>query len=246
MTARPRLVAVGLGVAALLVAACSSGASKAAAPTTSAPAGAAAAIDVASSPVARPTITGPVTGGTPDVPANAMPTAWKDQYHYTEQEYFIAGTATAYAARGTLGTDGRWSVTPSTTAAYKTRLLVRYPSNPARFNGTVIVEWLNVTAGRDSDADFGFAGPELLRDGYAYVGVSAQATGVVGGGGKIPIPGYDPLPLVQQNPARYAGLVHPGDDYSYDIFSQAAQAVWHPKGPNPLGASAPPHGDRHR
>jgi hypothetical protein len=232
---------VGAVVAVVLVLAatsCSSGSgsSKAAdgTPATGVPATVAD-----TSPVPSPTITGPVTGGTPDVPANAMPASLKDQYHYTEREYFIAGTATAYQPTGTPGDDGKWTVAPASTAAYKTRLLVRTPTDPAKFNGTVIVEWLNVTAGRDSDADFGFAGPELLRDGYAYVGVSAQATGVVGGGGKIPIPGYDPLPLVQQNPARYAGLSHPGDDYSYDIFSQAAQAIRRPDGPNPLGTLHP-------
>ena len=88
-----------------------------------------------------------------------MPTDWKSRYHYREQEYFIAGTATAYQAQGALNQDGTWSVTPAGTAPYKTRLLVREPTDPKKFNGTVVVEWLNVTAGRDSDADFGFAGP---------------------------------------------------------------------------------------
>jgi hypothetical protein len=34
---------------------------------------------------------------------------------------------------------------------------------------------------------------------------------------------------------RYAGVVHPGDQYSYDIFSQAAQALRKPVGANPMG-----------
>jgi hypothetical protein len=34
---------------------------------------------------------------------------------------------------------------------------------------------------------------------------------------------------------RYAALVHPGDSYSYDIFSQAGGAVLDPNGPDPLG-----------
>jgi hypothetical protein len=240
---RARLLLVAAVVLALGAAACSSsGSSKTgqAAGTTAAPVTSGTVLaNPAASPVPSPTVTGPVTGGTPAVAANAMPTAWKNQYHYREQEYFIAGTATAYRAQGALNQDGTWSVAPAGTAPYKTRLLVREPTDPKKFNGTVVVEWLNVTAGRDSDADFGFAGPELLRDGYAYVGVSAQATGVVGGGGKIPIPGYNPLPLVQQNPTRYAGLTHPGDDYSYDIFSQAAQAIRRPDGPNPLGGLHP-------
>lgn len=192
--------------------------------------------------VAIPKVTGPVTGGTPDLPVNAMLVAYKTRYGYSENEYFIEGTATAYRPRGALGVDGKWSVTKGSTAPYKTRIIVRTPNDPARFNGTVVVEWLNVTAGRDSDPDFGFAGPELLREGFAYVGVTTQKVGVGGGPGlTLPIPGYHPKPLIDQNPARYRGLHHPGDDYAYDIFSQAAQALLAPNGPRPLGALQPRH-----
>jgi hypothetical protein len=192
------------------------------------------------SPVAVPTVTGPITGGSPDLPVNAMPRDLATKYGYSESEYFFSGTATAYAANGTLGQDGKWSVKPSTTAPYKSRIVVRTPADPTKFNGTVVVEWLNETAGRDSDPDFGFAHLELLRDGFAYVAVSAQALGITGEGGfKLPIPGYNPVPLRVQNPTRYGTLEHPGDDYSYDIFSQAAQALWRPKGPNPLGTLHP-------
>jgi hypothetical protein len=70
--------------------------------------------------------------------------------------------------------------------------------------------------------------------------VSAQALGITGEGGfTIPIPGYHPVSLKVQNPTRYSSLTHPGDDYSYDIFSQAAQALWRPKGANPLGSLHP-------
>ena len=78
--------------------------------------------------------------------------------------------------------DGKWTITPTTTATYKTRIIVRRPANPAHFNGTVIVEWMNVSAG-ESAPDWDFLNPMLMRDGYAYVGVSAQALGVDGGTG---------------------------------------------------------------
>ena len=51
-----------------------------------------------------------------------------------------------------------------------------------------------------------------------WVGVSAQSVGVEGGGGAFDIS------LKVVDPVRYGGLNHPGDDYSYDIFSQAAQS----------------------
>jgi hypothetical protein len=57
--------------------------------------------------VARPTVTGPVTGGTHDLPFNAMPVGLAERYGYVEDEYLLAGEATAYRAQGELGEDGR-------------------------------------------------------------------------------------------------------------------------------------------
>ncbi|MFC4910534.1 alpha/beta hydrolase domain-containing protein [Actinomadura gamaensis] len=149
-------------------------------------------------------------------------------FGYTESEYFLAGTATSYAPSGIWTSDGRWGVRPSGQAAYKTRLLVRRPSDPSKFNGTVVVEWLNVSGQIDISPDYWFERDELLRKGYAWVGVSAQAVGVNGGLGDVKgLKGWDP--------ARYGSLVHPGDAYSYDIFSQAGRALRHPAGPDPLG-----------
>ncbi len=79
------------------------------------------------------------------------------------------------------------------------------------FNGTVIVEWLNVTAGADSPPDWIMAHNEFIREGYAYVGVSAQAVGV----------NALKNSTTPATAARYASLKHPGDSYSYDIFSRA-------------------------
>jgi hypothetical protein len=182
-------------------------------------------------------VTGPITGGKYGVPFTTLPKPLAQQYGYSEQEYFVSGTATAYAPKGTLGLDGHWGVTPTTTAPYETRIVVRRPTDAAKFNGTVIVEWLNVTSGMDSDPDFGFAHDELMRDGFAYVGVSAQTVGINGGGVTIPIPipGLDIKALKAWDPDRYAALNHPGDDYSYDIFSQAGQAVANSTTVKPLG-----------
>ncbi len=116
-------------------------------------------------------MSGPIEGGKYGMPFNPMPTRLADQYGYEEHEYFISGTATAYQAVGDWTADGKWSIAPTTTAPYVTRLLVRRPTDPSKFNGTVVVEWLNVTSGMDADPDFGFAHDELMRDGFAYVGV---------------------------------------------------------------------------
>ena len=57
---------------------------------------------------------------------------------------------------------------------YKTRMLVRRPADPRKFNGTVVLEWYNVTTGQDIDFNYGAAHEYLLRNGYAIVAVSAQ------------------------------------------------------------------------
>jgi hypothetical protein len=232
-----RLLTV-IAVGALLASACSSS-KQSSTPSTAGP-GTTVAPAPPRSPVAVPTVTGPVSGGTPDVPVNAAPPSLLAKYGYSEREYFFSGTATAYTPVGSVGADGRWTVARATTAPYKSRMVVRTPADPKKFNGTVVVEWLNETAGRDADPDFGFAHLEIMRDGDAYAAVSAQALGITGEGAfKLPIPGYDPVSLKVQNPARYGTLVHPGDAYSYDIFSQAAQALWRPNGANPLGSLHP-------
>jgi hypothetical protein len=123
-------------------------------------------------------------------------------------------------------------VTPGNTEPYKTRIVVRRPIDARKFNGTAVVEWLNVTLGLDVAVDWTFAHTELIRDGFAWVGVSAQYVGVEGGPGIVPGPSQ---PLKTANPARYGSLDHPGDSFSYDIFSQAARAIRVPSGPNPLG-----------
>lgn len=184
-------------------------------------------------------VEGPITGGTYDLPYLAMPEGWEEQYGYTEEEFFLSGEATGYDANGTLTTDGRWDVTESDeTAPYTTRIVVRRPVDAADFNGTLVVEWLNVSAGRDSDPDFGFLADELLSKGYAYASVSAQKMGVEPGGLGIEIPNVPPealAPLKTWDPERYGSLAHPGDAFSYDIFSQAARTVIDTGDDAPLG-----------
>ena len=108
---------------------------------------------------------------------------------YVEEEFFLEGEATAYEPDGPLAADGQWTVTPGETAPYRTRILVRYPEDPEAFDGTVFVEWFNVTGGIDVDVDFGLGYPAIIDAGSAYVGVSAQAVGVEGGGPAIEIAG---------------------------------------------------------
>jgi hypothetical protein len=152
---------------------------------------------------------------------------------YTEHEFFVGGTATSFNAVDTPA-DGRWTATPGKTARYRTRVIVRTP--PAnKFSGTVLVEWFNVSA-VESSPDWAYLSQEIGREGDAYVGVSAQRQGVEGGKTLLNVNvnpktasslggSADKSGLKHIDPARYGTLNHPGDAYSYDIFSQVGRAA---------------------
>jgi hypothetical protein len=181
-----------------------------------------------------PAVTGPITspGGAFITPPSALDLAAAG---YVEEEFFIAGTARAHSPAGAFTGDGKWPATLGETAPYKTRILVRRPVSATKFNGTVVVEWLNVSGGLDAAPDFTFAHTFLLREGFAWVGVSAQFVGVEGGASPLGLN----LSLKAVNPARYGSLSHPGDSFSYDMFSQAAAAIRSPSGIAPLGTLQP-------
>src|SRR5215207_1478926 len=141
---------------------------------------------------------------------------------YEQSEYFFGGTASAYTSATPLTSDGKWKVTAASTAPFTTRLLVYRPAQAKDFNGTVIVEWNNVSGGLDSAPIWIAAHDELIREGYAWVGVTTQAVGVQGGGTRSVVANLD---LKHVDPERYGTLEHPGDSYSYDMYRQAGEAV---------------------
>ena len=149
---------------------------------------------------------------------------------YVEEEWFLTGTATAYIRDGEWQRDGRWAVSPAELAPYTVRMLVRRPAAGA-FNGVVLVEWLNVSGQAEGAADYMQMAEEIVRGGYAWVGVGAQAVGVHAPGSG----------LKAWDPERYAALAHPGDRFSYGIFSQAARAVRGGADARPLGDLRPEH-----
>lgn len=157
-----------------------------------------------------PTLEGPVAGlGSPWLSGTSFDL---DEVDYVAAEYFFGGVANGYAPVGELTEDGRWQVEPADTAEYRTRFVLYRPRDAAAFNGSVIVEWLNVSAGFDSAPDWIMMHTELVRDGWVWVGVSAQEVGVEGH-------------LKRLDAERYGSLKHPGDTFSYDIFSQVAQVL---------------------
>lgn len=142
-------------------------------------------------------------------------------FGYLEEEYFFEGEAASVAVReledGLVLSDGH---------RYRARLISRRPSDPGRCNGTVIVEWLNVTTFANVDQLWWEGSvPRMLMDrGFAYVGVSVQRHGI-----HAPDTG-----LREWSPARYGSLdLTDGsqvldDSLAFDIFSQAGELTRDP------------------
>jgi hypothetical protein len=147
----------------------------------------------------------------------------------------LEGITVAYRHRDDDRPDrgGRWVAEETGEAAYRTRILVLAPTEPARFNGTVVLHWQNVSAG----FEIGRPEEDELYRGYAWVGVSAQEISLYGSPWGASIRGRSSAPqgLIDTDPERYSTLSHPGDAGSFEIFGQAAGAI----GPERVGEIDP-------
>ena len=178
-----------------------------------------------SAQVPNPTVTGPIASTAVPGDASHSYVFFATNHElsvngYVEEEYFIEGTANTYNTP-----TGATGSVLTTNNPYKTRIVVRRPADKARFNGTVLVEWYNVTNGFDAENVWFFAWEHVLRSGYAWVGVSAQRVGVER--------------LKSWNPDRYGTLNISSDAVAYDAFSQAGQAIRHPGAIDVLGGLKP-------
>jgi len=146
---------------------------------------------------------------------------------YLEEEYFYSGLANVYDATVAPGIGAR--ATPSPTASivssghpYMTRMVVRRPARASAFNGTVVVEWLNATSQYDVEALWFRTHEFLIRDGYAWVGITAQSAPITN----------PALGLKAFSPKRYGsldltdgGTLTTGDPLSFDVYGQGLQAI---------------------
>src|SRR5260370_4509858 len=186
-------------------------------------------------------VTGPVEG----LPGIIMAGFDLGRVGYTLEDFFLEGTATSFEPVGSAGEDGHWQVTPSGQAPFVTRLVVCRPSDPAAFTGTVVLEWLNVSAGFDAPAHWMLTHRQVVRAGWAWVGVSAQRAGVEGGS-IFDSAGAEPdqasrallLPALKaSDPGRYGGLLRPPDALPSHLLSPPPPAGRPARG---LAARRPP------
>jgi hypothetical protein len=142
-------------------------------------------------------------------------------YGFVEQEFKIEGTANSY----TIPAAAYPAVTKDATVAttgnpYRTRMMVYRPTDPAKFNGTVLVEWVNASNGWDTPIHWFEQKEMILRQGYGYVWISNQNSTISGTNG-----------LKLWSPTRYGTLdvtnggKFTAEELSNDIFSQTAKAV---------------------
>lgn len=157
-----------------------------------------------------PTLT-PLTGGSGIALTAARPGPDLAAAGWSEVEYAASGVAAAAdPAHGE--------------AAFTTRVVVRRPVQAAT-SGTLVVEWLNVSSGADAAPDWTYLADELVRQGHAWAGVSAQHNGVESGSATVAVEGVALQGLKGVDPARYGALDHPGDAYAYGIFTEVARSV---------------------
>lgn len=153
---------------------------------------------------------------------------------YTEGEYILKGTASRYRVKDEMSD----AELIDSGHPYVTRVIVRRPTDPAKFNGTVVVEWLNVTTGQDIDIIFASTRELLLREGYAFVGATVQRAGAQQlaqwnparyGNLSFEADKLDPATGEELDPARFPSIG--GDVLSFDVFSQISAAVTAPSSP---------------
>lgn len=160
-------------------------------------------------PVPAPTVTGPIAVTEDSFPFLSTDTV--DAFGYVEEEFFIEGVAF----------DENFQVD----SPYRTRIVVRRPAAAQDSNGTVVLEWNNVTGGYDQEYEWFTSRDYFMRSGITWVGVSNQFVGV--------------NELKNKKPQRYSSLEFDGDGASDDVFSQAAQALLAPVDVDPLAGARP-------
>ena len=145
---------------------------------------------------------------------------------YVEEEFFVEGTASVYnyatlpAVRGDVVEIPELSELP-----YKTRIIVRRPADPADFDGTVVIEWMNSTSGFDVSTVWDLSAEYFAREGKVYVGWtnSNQSLAFLLGGCR-------PIELLPAScGSRYESLVISENGQAYEIGSQIATLLRDPQ-----------------
>ncbi len=147
-----------------------------------------------------------------------------NQFGYSEEEYFISGTANVYSWE-----QAGPAIVKTPNAPYTNRILVRRPIDSTKFSGVVVFEVLNATQSWDLTSMWAQLWEKILRDGDIYIGVTSRPIAV--DNLKIYNPERysrlswsNPLPQSQRNPnpPLFITPSNPADEDGlvWDIISQ--------------------------
>ena len=139
----------------------------------------------------------PVVPGDPETRSTPFIAWFMDlsQDGYVEEEYEVAGEANIYGYVDD-GAESPDVEVIDSGLRYTTRILVRRPVDPKRFNGTVIYEILNATAGWDGDPIWQSNFEYITREGAIWVGMTTKPVTV-----NFLREGWDAWPVVDRNAA---------------------------------------------
>lgn len=183
------------------------------------------------------TVEGPIPFDSPAGPPHD-PTARNGQSGYIAAEYFISGRANVFnydrqPARTNVP-PGSGLVVRYPDLPYKTRVYVWGPTNPNRFSGDVVIEFLNSSAGFDSAPQWLISHDYFARAGMAYIAVTTSAST------SIPFLKAGCHSIGPSCGSRYASLMMTDNGQEYEIVSQLVTALKRQTGKaRPLPAGYP-------
>lgn len=90
---------------------------------------------------------------------------------YTEKEFFLSGKANVYDLDPTT----QRAVVRSSGNPYTTRLMVRYPTDPAKFSGRVYIEILNASNSYDVENTWRRSWQHMINKGDAFIGITSKS-----------------------------------------------------------------------
>jgi hypothetical protein len=122
-----------------------------------------------------PEITGPIPGTPYNVNGNAFKQIPMKKLGYGTQEYFVSGKSNVYEWKP----NDHFHTTILRSGNYTTRIVVHKPQDPKNWDGTAVVEIVNMTGfgpkfGFDYPAEWANNWREITRQGMAYIGITSK------------------------------------------------------------------------
>ncbi len=148
--------------------------------------------------------------------------------HYVEEEFLVSGAATIFTYENPPVREN--PIPLEEDVPYKTRIVIIRPRVASHFNGTLVVEWLNSSAGFDTAPVWDSSAEYFAREGFVYVGYTNSSTSIenmVGGCQLVPI-------LPPTCGTRYVTLSMPENGQAFEIGSQIANLLKSDSPDNPL------------